>query len=158
MQRRAIWLVRSWWPGRGPCSSCLNMLISLSIAWNNRVRNWVNLRINKREILIQGGSYSQVVISLPTALPLPAERQREEWSYFWIAGANHHSSLEASGAPLHNSHEVQVAVLSQTRITNTFCVRKFLQKNICKYKINVLRPWLIMITENWIMHYIFPEV
>lgn len=31
--RRAIWLVRSWCPGRGPWSSFLNTFTSLSMAW-----------------------------------------------------------------------------------------------------------------------------
>lgn len=68
---------------------------------------------------------SQIVVSLPTALPLPAEPQREEWSGLWIPGADHHSGLEASGAPLHNPHEVHVALLGQTSVTYMLCVRKF---------------------------------
>lgn len=37
--RRWIWLVRSWRPGRGPCSSPRKMFISLSIACKQKQRN-----------------------------------------------------------------------------------------------------------------------
>lgn len=36
--RRKIWLVRSWCPGRGPCSSFLNTFTSLSMALQREKR------------------------------------------------------------------------------------------------------------------------
>lgn len=36
--RREIWLVRSWWPGWGPCSSFLNTFTSLSMALQKEQR------------------------------------------------------------------------------------------------------------------------
>lgn len=75
--RREIWLVRSWWPGWGPCSSLLNTFTSLSMALQKKQRKPL---VFHHPHATCGGkppspkqSHSEVVVGLSVTLPFPAE-------------------------------------------------------------------------------------
>lgn len=62
----------------------------------NVERQWHKARVEKttKESSWEKSSYSKIVVRVSSAFPFPAERQGEQRRDFWVAGIQHHGSIQ----------------------------------------------------------------